>query len=422
MVEEEMRGSAAGNQPEADAGPQCSAADFNPELAEILYRSLGPWLRLGSGQLESELRALEKTYRAAVYSELIYLLSHLRFPGSQAKSHWQAIDQHRRELEQKLGSFVDARVALASYFVHVNRKIQDPRIVELQLFEQSRTHAYRDELTSLPNHRFFVESLDREMLRARRSNQPMSLVMADIDDFRRYNERHGHRAGDVVLTEVARLLTASLRDEDIVARHGGEEFALILPSTPKAGAQLVAERTRAAIEARDIPHDGLASQGRVTVSMGIATFPGDADDASGLVRCADRALYLAKSGGKNQVAIHGGNRRSFSRVDVRLRGQCRPLSRSARPITTMNLSEGGIRFVAEQELAAGSLVEVLLDMPSGTPQVAVVARVVQALQSGDGAWETSARIVAIETEDRLAYHRYIGEMRHRTGDDAPEPG
>ena len=309
-------------------------------------------------------------------------------------------------------------MALASYFVQVNRKIQSPKIVELQLFEQTRTYAYRDDMTGLPNHRFFVESLDRETLRARRSNQPMSLVMVDVDDFKHYNDRHGHEAGNLVLAEIARLLTASLREEDNVARYGGEEFALILPATPKVGAHLVAERARSAIELRDIPHDGLESQGCVTVSMGIATFPGDADRAGELVRCADRALYLAKSAGKNQVGIHGGNRRSFSRVDVRLRGQYRPLSRSARQMTTVNLSEGGIRFVAEQNLAGGSLVEFHLDMPSGVPQVAMVARIVQAVPSSDGAWEASARIVAIETEDRLAYHRYIDEMRHRTGDDA----
>ncbi len=321
-------------------------------------------------------------------------------------------------MEQKLGSFVDARVALASYFVHVNRKIQNPKIVELQLFEQTRTYAYRDDMTGLPNHRYFVESLDREMLRARRSNQPMSLVMVDVDDFKHYNDRHGHEAGNLVLAEIARLLTASLRDEDNVARYGGEEFALILPATPKAGAQLVAERTRSAIEERDIPHEGLRSQGCVTVSMGIATFPGDADRAGELVRCADRALYLAKSGGKNQVA---NPRREPPLLQPRGCAPAGAISASVaiRPADDHDEPQRGRDPVRRRAgPRRGKPRRVPPDMPSGVPQVAMVARIVQAVPSSDGAWEASARIVAIETEDRLAYHRYIDEMRHRTGDDA----
>lgn len=387
--------------------------DFNPELAEILYRSLASWMTLDNDRLDAQLSELEANYGPALYSELIYLLSHLRFSGEVARGYWQEICQLRAQMRERLGSFVDVRIALAAYFVQVNRKLQNPKIIELQLFEQTRSYAYRDELTGLPNYRFFAESIDREILRSRRSNQPLSIVMVDVDNFKDYNDRHGHEAGNVVLTEVARLLSFALREEDMVARYGGEEFALILPGTPKAGAMLVAERARAGIEARDIPHEGNHPTGRVTVSMGIATCPGDASQASAMIRCADRALYSAKTNGKNQIQLYGQNRRSFTRIQVKLEGRFRTFAKEQHTMTTLNISEGGIRFKTREDLPEGTLLDFEMDLPNRAGRIQAIGRVVGVMAGKDGSSELSVRIVSLETEDRLMLHRYLGDHRER---------
>ncbi len=394
-----------------DFAPPVAADDWNPELAETLLRLLEHWMRLGGREMDAEIRKLEEVYHDALYSELIYLLSHLRFPGSQAKSYWDEIVALREHMCVRLESFVDLRVALASYFMQVNRKLKNPKIIELQLFERTRAFAYRDELTGLHNYRFFHESLRREMARYDRSNQPVSLVMVDVDHFKDYNDRSGHEAGNRVLAMVARLLSRSLRSEDTTYRYGGEEFVLLLPESPKIAAQLVAERARAAVEGHVFPHADSQPLGRVTVSMGVATCPGDATQPSALIRCADRALYAAKAEGRNQVQLYARSLRSFHRVRARLEGRYRALSQEFRPMTTLDISEGGLLFLTEQSLPAGSLVELHLAIPGAGPEVTASGRVVHVLERNTGGFDTAVRIMNIDCEDRRRLTGYMGELR-----------
>ena len=296
------------------------APAWNPELAEslfdLLYRA-DP----GSPGLGSALRDLEQRHGGAVYSELIYILSHLRFEPEEARRCWLEIGAHRDSMEKRLGSRPDLRVALVSYFVEVSRKLRNPKIIELKLFEQTQASVYRDELTGLCNYRYFREHLAREIQRCERYGSPLSLVMVDIDNFKTYNDRNGHETGNQALVAIARLLSESLRKIDATARYGGEEFALILPSTSKTGAGQVAERAREKIEKHPFPGEEGQPGGRLTVSMGVATCPADAREIESLVRCADGALYAAKSHGRNQVQLYGENRRSYRRISAALNGK-----------------------------------------------------------------------------------------------------
>jgi diguanylate cyclase (GGDEF)-like protein len=156
----------------------------------------------------------------------------------------------------------------------------------------------RDGLTGVPNRRHFDETLAREWRRAARSQRPLSLLMLDIDYFKRLNDTAGHQAGDDCLRAVATMLSESLqRAGDVVARYGGEEFAVLLPETDKADAQHLAERLRARVDAA----------GSITVSIGVATVvpPADASGCETLVRNADSALYEAKRAGRNRVVASG---------------------------------------------------------------------------------------------------------------------
>jgi two-component system cell cycle response regulator len=189
------------------------------------------------------------------------------------------------------------------------KKLQDElHVTRKKLEEQSIT----DALTGLRNRRFFDERLHEEFGRAQRYSDPVSLIMLDLDHFKRVNDRFGHQTGDLVLRESAGLLRGSLRDPDIPARYGGEEFAVILPKTHVQGALAVAERVWRAIGNKVFRHsvgDGPGSappvELRVTVSIGIAFFPSkDITTADLLVKFADEALYQAKNSGRNSICLY----------------------------------------------------------------------------------------------------------------------
>lgn len=171
------------------------------------------------------------------------------------------------------------------------------------LLQTLKTQAVRDPLTGLFNRRYMEETLERELARSRRSNVPLSVILIDVDHFKRFNDRYGHVAGDTVLAEIGSLLQRNLRASDIACRYGGEELFLILPDCTLGSAEKKAEDLLRAVRALEIrQHD--QDLGRITVSQGIAVFPHHADDAGKLLQAADAALYRAKKEGRDRVAVY----------------------------------------------------------------------------------------------------------------------
>lgn len=160
-----------------------------------------------------------------------------------------------------------------------------------------------DSLTGLANRACYEHGLDREWRRALREVVPLGLLMIDVDHFKAFNDTYGHPAGDVCLRSVAQAAQRTVhRPYDLVARYGGEEFVVLLPSTPREGCALVAQRIQADIAALNIAHSGSAAADFVTVSIGVASdIPADIDGKAQLVAAADRAVYRAKDRGRNRV-------------------------------------------------------------------------------------------------------------------------
>ncbi len=159
-----------------------------------------------------------------------------------------------------------------------------------------------DSLTGIFNHGHWKAMLKREVSRHGRYGSMASLVMIDIDHFKRVNDEHGHQAGDVMIQAVADVIRRHARDVDVVGRYGGDEFAVVLPDTDKVGARVFCERLREAIEALQVAHEGQTI--RCTVSLGVADLTKSAHDARTLIEWADQALYTAKKNGRNQVSIY----------------------------------------------------------------------------------------------------------------------
>jgi len=203
-----------------------------------------------------------------------------------------------------------AEMRLVSCYGHqavcIVRDVTEQQKVEEELQELAKT----DTLTQVSNRRHFDELYAREWLRQARANRPVALLIVDIDHFKRYNDTLGHPQGDLCLVKVARgLRDAIFRPGDFVTRYGGEEFAIILTETDLDGAYLVAERIRESVEALKIDHPASPTNRYVTVSVGVAaTVPARERDPGILLRAADRALYDAKSRGRNCIAGRDADR------------------------------------------------------------------------------------------------------------------
>jgi diguanylate cyclase (GGDEF)-like protein len=194
------------------------------------------------------------------------------------------------------------------------------RIVVAKTLERSRLRRRAEEgeiykqlsridgLTELFNYAFFQQLLKTEIERAQRYGHELSLLMIDIDDFKGYNDRNGHPAGDEALKHLSRVMSRAVRGCDFIARYGGDEFVVVLPETDLSEAKLIGERLRLLVEQTEFENELVHKQGLITVSVGLATYPHDAQTKEDLIKRADEALYKAKALNRNKLCV-------FSEVD-----------------------------------------------------------------------------------------------------------
>lgn len=212
------------------------------------------------------------------------------------------------EQVQNHAGLLEAKVASRTRELQIaNEAIRKANQDLAQAVDELENLARTDGLTQLTNHRTFHEQLATEIRRSERSKAPLTLLMIDVDHFKKYNDTHGHPAGDAVLKQVALILKDNLRTTDLVARYGGEEFAILLIDTPLSFAAKVAAKLRNTIRRTEFS-GATESQpsGRVTISVGMAGWPMHGKNPTALMEAADKALYEAKHAGRDQVKMFGG--------------------------------------------------------------------------------------------------------------------
>ena len=353
-----------------------------------------------------------------VYAVLLFVLTQLDFPTEKAHDHWLRILRQWEDLNRRVPERVDLRVAVLQYFLRSQRKLHNPAIVEIKILRRTQDSAIYDELTRLYNFRCFQDRVVSEARRSARYDTPLSLLMIDVDDFKAFNDTRGHLAGNVALRRLASVLRRAVREVDVAARYGGEEFAILLPSTNKLAALKLGEKLRQAVERAGIGKDEKRAGRPLTVSIGVASVPGDAGTAEELVDRADRALYIAKSVGKNCVKPFSDERREYTRLDASLPGRFSVLEKDSHALTTLNVSEGGVLFHSHEPLPAGAFVRVQLALPPSGEPIECAVRVLRTM-GARGGFEIGTQIVHMPRVHQRRFRMFLKQLK--AGEVVPAP-
>ncbi len=240
------------------------------------------------------LSEMKKRRGDRIYVDFLFALCHKLFLPRRAQTLWHSILIHKKQLSHQLGRTVNISVATLDYLTTVEQVLEFPVLVSEPSMATVAEVAVKDDLTRLYDHTTFLEKLREEVKRFERYGHTLSVLMMDLDHFKLVNDMHGHPVGDSVLRQMSKLINQNLRSVDIAARYGGEEFAICLPQTEDRDAYFFAERLRKQTE--ELFNDSF----QVTVSIGIASAPGDGTSAEALIQSADQALYHSKQTGRNR--------------------------------------------------------------------------------------------------------------------------
>ncbi|OGK05610.1 MAG: hypothetical protein A2487_18365 [Candidatus Raymondbacteria bacterium RifOxyC12_full_50_8] len=231
------------------------------------------------------------------FSDLLYVITHQIFTPDAAEGLWNTILQHKYDMSLIIGRNIRITVAALDELSNLHDLLPAATVISEEQITGIIRLSQCDSLTGLFNHAFCYKKLDIELKRFTRYGTKVSVLMIDLDNFKEFNDLHGHQEGDKVLSTIGATIRGMLRDSDICCRYGGEEFAVILPSTDADEAGILAGRLQAILEKDLIQGAGL------TVSIGVAASSEMVSTSQEIVEKADIALYKAKKNGKNQVVI-----------------------------------------------------------------------------------------------------------------------
>lgn len=304
-------------------------------------------------------------------------LATLDLPAAQAAEYWQLVQNHRKDLKNKLGRKVGLITAISDFLDTASQTPVMHNLVDSSIFERTVKGTTHDNLTGLFNRTYFDDTYSQQVSFARRYRGELSILFLDIDDFKEINDNLGHIAGDKALKKVAEIIDRTKRESDIAARYGGEEFVLLMPHTDSGNAYSLAERIRTELEKTAFEYNGQTFS--LTVSGGLASFPGNSTDPENLLHMADSAVYLAKGSGKNIICQFKEEKRRYLRMNIQQPLLIQELGfykRQAKPAMSKNISMGGILLTCKQPIPIGTIMQVNVPIDNTNPLL-LIGRVVR---------------------------------------------
>lgn len=230
-----------------------------------------------------------------LYVKLLFYITHQIFSEKDSKHLWDEILDHKKRISTILGRNIEITVATLDYLTNIKKEIKNPKLIGEAFIGKIAEISSIDTLTKLYTRQYLFLKLNEELIRYRRYKTTFSILMMDIDDFKKINDSSGHQKGDEVLNKFGSILETSKRELDICARYGGEEFLMLLPHTGVIEAKKIAERLRVIVE------DNFKTDCNLTISIGITNCPEHSTVLTTLINLADEHLYQSKSMGKNRV-------------------------------------------------------------------------------------------------------------------------
>lgn len=315
----------------------------------------------------------EDTYRA-----VIQILTDWDLDSGEAKKCWIEIITHRENISKALDRKISLMTAISDYLGSYKESLKDHKLVEIGVYEKVIKDSTHDNLTGLFNKAYFRNALKQHVSLAKRNNTDLSVLFLDIDDFKEINDRFGHHSGDIILENIAHTIGQEIRESDIAARFGGDEFVILMPNTYKINSLVLSERLRKSIGQKPIKIKNKSLQ--ITVSGGVAGFPVDAQNAQNLLNLADSALYRAKGAGKNSVSLFKEDKRRFLRIKFNRKIQVKQLGFNHTRIlagTSKDIAIGGILFENKEPLAIGTKIQVSIPVTEDSEPLLLIGTVVR---------------------------------------------
>lgn len=356
------------------------------------------------------LNQLAGEFGPKAYPVIFHVLTHLDLTRKDASDAWRDVCFHRIEMSNKLGHEVNLRTAICDYFCSIHKSLENPKVVEIHIFENTVNTAKFDSLSGLYTRAFFDEYLVKEVGRAKRYDTELSLLFLDVDNFKQVNDRYGHLAGDMVLRDISHAILDEIRAQDIASRYGGEEIVVILPETKKTTGLILAERIRNLIADLTLEYEG--ENIPVTISGGLANFPIDTCEAQELIKFADMALLNAKSAGKNNIQAYSPNKRRYVRVSFTPAINVKKISldehQEALTAQAKNLSLSGILFKCSSPIfTVGNKIQMQIAFENLSISVLILGVVVHVASPGPEHFEIGVSFLEMDSQSKLGISQYI---------------
>ncbi len=355
----------------------------------------------------------EEAFRVA-----LHILTHLEFSVEESALHWNKIVERQRAMTSTLDRKIHLRTALCDYFLTEKKALKNPKVIEIQLFEETSHSSKYDGLTGLVNRRFLEEAIDREIARAKRYGDSLSILFFDLDNFKKLNDVYGHLAGDVVLKKVAKIILDEKRTEDIAGRYGGEEMVLVLPATEKISALVLGERIRRKVSEERVPYDKHVLE--ITLSGGLACCPVDSQDPMRLLEFSDKALYQAKAAGKNNIALYSQDKRRYLRINFGESVKVEILGSQEVPeiiSKSKNLSMAGILFENDYSLEIGCKVQLSVAIGEEQSPFLLIGTVVRVENVENGLYDIGIAFLELHQKAQNSISKHITDYLEKMSKD-----